>query len=81
MEVLEGLAPPAQGTVRVLGSDPYRERARMRRQMGIMLQEGGFPADLTVAETGRMWAGTLSAPRPVGEALQLVDWATGRGWR
>jgi putative transposase len=30
--------------------------------MGIMLQEGGFPSDLTVAETGRMWAGTLSAP-------------------
>ena len=27
-----------------------------------MLQEGGFPADLTVAETARMWAGTLTAP-------------------
>jgi ABC-2 type transport system ATP-binding protein len=40
--------------------------------MGIMLQEGGFPSDLTVAETGLMWAGTLSAPRPVGEALELV---------
>ncbi len=72
MEVLEGLAPPAEGTVRVLGADPYRERARIRRRMGIMLQEGGFPADLTVAETGRMWAGTLTAPRPVAEALELV---------
>jgi ABC-2 type transport system ATP-binding protein len=41
--------------------------------MGIMLQEGGFPSDLTVAETGRMWAGTLSAPRPVAEALGLVS--------
>jgi ABC-2 type transport system ATP-binding protein len=73
MEVLEGLAPPAQGEVRVLGCDPCRERARVRRRMGIMLQEGGFPADLTVAETGRMWAGTLSVSRPVGEALELVD--------
>jgi len=72
MEVLEGLAPPARGTVRVLGRDPYRERARVRHRMGIMLQEGGFPADLTVAETGRMWAGTLAAPRPVAEALDLV---------
>jgi ABC-2 type transport system ATP-binding protein len=26
-----------------------------------------------VAETGRMWAGTLSAPRPVAEALGLVS--------
>ena len=72
MEVLEGLAPPAGGTVRVLGADPCCERARIRRRMGIMLQEGGFPADLTVAETGRMWAGTLTAPRPVAEALELV---------
>jgi ABC-2 type transport system ATP-binding protein len=73
IEVLEGLAPPTQGTVRVLGRDPYRERARVRRQLGIMLQEGRFPSDLTVAETGRMWAGTLSAPRPVAEALELVN--------
>src|ERR1039457_4390976 len=73
MEVLEGLAPPAGGAVRVLGCDPCRERALVRRRMGIMLQEGGFPSDLTVAETGRMWAGTLSAPRPVAEALGLVS--------
>ncbi len=73
MELLEGLAPPAQGAVRVLRCDPCRERALVRRRMGIMLQEGGFPPDLTVAETGRMWAGTLSAPRPVAEALGLVS--------
>ena len=72
MEMLEGLAPPARGTVRVLGCDPCRDRARVRRRLGIMLQEGGFPSDLTVAETGRMWAGTLSAPRPVPEALELA---------
>jgi ABC-2 type transport system ATP-binding protein len=73
MEVLAGLASPAQGKVRVLGRDPYRERAAVRCRMGVMLQEGGFPPDLTVAETGRMWAGTLTAPRPVAEALTLVD--------
>jgi ABC-2 type transport system ATP-binding protein len=38
-----------------------------------VLQDSGFPADLTVEETARMWAGTLTAPRPVGEALALVD--------
>ena len=73
MEVLEGLAPAARGAVRVLGCDPCRERALVRRRMGIMLQEGGFPPDLTVAETGRMWAGTLSERRPVAEALGLVS--------
>jgi ABC-2 type transport system ATP-binding protein len=73
LEVLEGLAPTTSGTVRVLGQDPYRSRRQVRPRIGIMLQEGGFPADLTVTETARMWAGTLTRPRPVAEALELVD--------
>jgi ABC-2 type transport system ATP-binding protein len=73
LEVVEGLAAPTSGTVRVLGQDPYRGRWLVRPRVGIMLQEGGFPADLTVAETARMWAGTLTSPRPLREALDLVD--------
>jgi ABC-2 type transport system ATP-binding protein len=73
LEVVEGLAPPTSGVVRVLGHDPYRGRRLVRPRIGIMLQEGGFPTDLTVAETGRMWAGTLTSSRPVTEALDLVD--------
>ncbi|MFI1014689.1 ABC transporter ATP-binding protein [Streptomyces sp. NPDC020965] len=72
VELLEGLATPSGGTVRVLGHDPYRERAAVRPRIGVMLQEGGFPSDLTVAETARMWAGCTSRARPVGEALELV---------
>ena len=72
VELLEGLAAPAGGTVRVLGHDPYRERAAVRPRTGVMLQEGGFPSDLTAAETARMWAGCTSGARPVGEALELV---------
>ena len=73
VEVLEGLAPATSGVVRVLGCDPYRGRRLVRPRIGIMLQDGGFPADLTVAEAGRMWAGTLTSARPVEEALDLVD--------
>ena len=72
LEVVEGLARPTGGTVRVFGKDPYRQRAQVRPRIGIMLQEAGFPADLTTIETARMWAGTLAAPRPVEEALELV---------
>ncbi|MEU6374036.1 ABC transporter ATP-binding protein [Streptomyces sp. NPDC046909] len=75
VELLEGLARPAGGRVRVLGHDPYEERAAVRPRTGVMLQEGGFPSELTVAETARMWAGCVSGARPPLEALELVGLA------
>jgi ABC-2 type transport system ATP-binding protein len=72
MELIEGLAAPTAGRIRVLGHDPHRERAAVRPRIGIMLQEGGFPSELTVAETGRAWAGMTTDARPVDEALDLV---------
>ncbi|MBQ0827895.1 ABC transporter ATP-binding protein [Streptomyces tagetis] len=72
VELLEGLAAPAGGRVRVLGHDPHTERAAVRPRTGVMLQEGGFPSELTVAETTRMWAGCVSGARPAGEALERV---------
>ncbi|MER7776889.1 ABC transporter ATP-binding protein [Streptomyces sp. NPDC096191] len=76
VELLEGLAAPAGGRVRVLGHDPYTERAAVRPRTGVMLQEGGFPSELTVAETARMWAGCVSGARPPAEVLELVGLET-----
>lgn len=75
MEMIEGLVPASGGEVRVFGADPYRERARVRPQIGVMLQDGGFPGQLTVAEMVQMWTGTVSRPRPVDDALEMVDLA------
>ncbi|MEU9120630.1 ABC transporter ATP-binding protein [Streptomyces sp. NPDC048506] len=72
LELLEGLAAPTGGRVRVLGHDPFRERAAVRPRVGVMLQEGGFPSELTPAETLRMWAGCTTGARPVQEALSRV---------
>jgi ABC-2 type transport system ATP-binding protein len=72
LEVLEGLAPAGGGTVRVLGHDPVRDRAAVRARLGMLLQTSGLPGDLTVGETVRSWAGTLSTPRPLDEALASV---------
>lgn len=41
----------------MLGHDPYCELAAVRPRIGVMLQEGGYPSDLTVAETIRMVGG------------------------
>ncbi|CAM5508181.1 ABC transporter ATP-binding protein [Streptomyces aurantiogriseus] len=75
VELLEGLERPDGGRIRILGHDPYTERAVVRPRTGVMLQEGGFPSELTVKETARMWAGCVSGARPVGEALALVGLA------
>src|SRR5690349_7889702 len=72
VELLEGLARPDRGVVRVLGHDPYGERSQVRPRIGVMLQEGGFPSELAVTETVRMWAVCTSGARPTGEALELV---------
>ena len=81
VELLEGLARPSDGTVRVLGCDPFTERSRVRPRVGVMLQEGSFPADLTVAETARMWAGCVSGARPERESLGLAGLADRSGVR
>ena len=73
LEIVEGLAPPTNGTVTVLGGDPVGDRARIRPELGIMLQSGGLPKELTVAETMRMWAGTCSRPLSIEQVLDDVD--------
>lgn len=41
LETCEGYRAPQQGTVRVLGLDPVRERADLLPRIGVMLQAGG----------------------------------------
>jgi len=38
VEIIEGLRTPDGGTVRVLGLDPQRDRAELRRRVGAQLQ-------------------------------------------
>jgi len=74
MSALVGLfTSPDGGGIRVLGLDPVADRQQLRPELGIMLQSGGLPSQLTVAETMRMWAGTCSTPRDIGEVLADVD--------
>lgn len=73
LEVIEGLGRATDGQVEVLGLDPIADRAEVRRRTGVLLQSTGFSGDLTVAETARLWHATLSTPRPVDEALAMLD--------
>lgn len=73
VELVEGLARPTEGSIRVFGLDPVEDRAAVRARMGVVLQDSGFPSSLTVGEIAQMWQGTLSRPRPVEDALNDVD--------
>ena len=81
LDLLEGLAPPTAGTIEVFGRDPRRDRREVRPDMGIMLQSGGLPAELTVAETLAMWRGTCSHPTTAAEVLSMVDLTARAGVR
>ncbi len=73
LDLLEGLATPDEGRVQVFGLDPRRDRRQVRPQVGIMLQSGGLPSQLTVTETLQMWRGTCTNPTTVDAVLAATD--------
>ncbi|REF36831.1 ABC transporter ATP-binding protein [Thermasporomyces composti] len=77
LEVLEGFVAASDGQVRVLGHDPYRDRRALRPRLGILLQDGGFLGDLTVAETVDLGRGLVqdTGRRPMDDVLELVGLA------
>ncbi|RSN66265.1 ABC transporter ATP-binding protein [Actinomadura sp. WAC 06369] len=50
VECIAGLHRPDSGRVRVLDLDPVRDRARLRRVLGVQLQHGNLPDALKVGE-------------------------------
>ncbi len=75
VEILEGFRRADGGTVRVLGTDPWRAPATWRERIGLVLQESQAEPGLTVRECLELYAGYYRAPRPVDETLGLVDLA------
>lgn len=75
LEVIQGLSSPSEGTVSIMGMDPIRDRRDVRPNLGIMLQKGGLPSDLTALESLDMWAGTCSNPLSAMDVLDRVDLA------
>jgi ABC-2 type transport system ATP-binding protein len=81
MEALEGLRPATEGTITVLGGDPVADRRSIRPRIGIMLQDSGFPADLTVAEMVAFGQATSSRTSDAAHSLEALDLAHRRDVR
>ncbi len=72
VEILEGYRARDSGQVEVLGFDPARAGPAFRERIGVVLQQSQLWANLTVAETHRMFAGYYDQPRDIDEVIRLV---------
>jgi ABC-2 type transport system ATP-binding protein len=73
VEILEGYRAAGSGEARVLGIDPSSGPRELRERVGIVLQECGLQADLTVSELLEMYGRYHRRRRPVDEVLELVE--------
>jgi len=71
VECLEGLRKPDAGFVQVLGLDPQRDGARLRRLVGIQLQQSQLPDRLRVGEALKLYSSFY--PRPADWQQLMAD--------
>ena len=72
VEILEGYRRPDRGQVRVLGLDPIRDGARLRPQIGVMLQEGGLYPGVRPLEALNLYAAFYEHPADPEALLERV---------
>jgi ABC-2 type transport system ATP-binding protein len=72
VEILEGYRDRTGGEVSVLGHDPQRNEAELKRRIGIVLQSTGVESYLTVAEVIDLYRGYFPDPSPVDEIIEVV---------
>ena len=76
IETLEGFRRPDSGQVRVMGMDPIRDKRRLSRRVGVMLQEGGlYPTARPIDLLQLFYEFYPNAERPesVAERLDLGE--------
>jgi ABC-2 type transport system ATP-binding protein len=61
VECIQGLRRPDDGTVRVLGLDPWRQAGRLRPELGSQLQDSALPDRLRVGEAVALFATSRAA--------------------
>ncbi|MYW65022.1 ATP-binding cassette domain-containing protein [Streptomyces sp. SID8379] len=72
VEILQGNRARDGGDVTVLGADPGSAGRGRRSRVGIVWQDESAPAELTVRETVRHFAGYYPTPRDPDRVIELV---------
>ncbi|HEU4720274.1 MAG TPA: ABC transporter ATP-binding protein [Gemmatimonadaceae bacterium] len=81
IEICEGLTPPDEGVVEVLGQRWDHDERALRERLGIQLQETQLAEKLTVEETVRLFRSFYARGRDVAEVIDLVQLGEKRGAR
>lgn len=72
IEILEGYRTADSGTARVLGLDPTRDAAALKRRIGVVLQQGGIYPALTAREVLKLFATFHQEPEDPDDLLERV---------
>jgi ABC-2 type transport system ATP-binding protein len=72
VEILEGHRSRDSGDVSVLGFDPAADERDFHERIGIVLQEEGVDAVLTVREAVELYSAAYPTPRDPDECIELV---------
>ena len=72
VEILEGHRSRDSGDVSVLGFDPAADQRDFHERIGIVLQEEGVDAVLTVREAVELYSAAYPSPRDPDECIELV---------
>jgi ABC-2 type transport system ATP-binding protein len=78
VECIEGLRKPDNGTVRVLGLDPVRDRTALTQRLGAQLQESALQEKLKVSEAVDLYSSFYDDPADGDELLDLLGLASKR---
>ena len=81
VECVSGLRRRDGGSVRVLGADPQTDRAAVRAQVGVQLQEAELPAKLTVREALTLYASFYPDPADWRELVDVLGLGPSLGTR
>ncbi len=86
VRLLNGLLEPHAGTLRVLGLDPARQGAQLRKCTGVLTETPSLDERLTAEDNLRLFAAMYNVPRAeirprVRELLELFDLADRAGDR
>ncbi|HKV12111.1 MAG TPA: ABC transporter ATP-binding protein [Thermoanaerobaculia bacterium] len=73
IEILEGLTPPDEGEVEILGTTWAKDSAALRERLGISLQETQLTEKLTVFETVRLFRSFYKEGREPDEVLTQLS--------